>query len=691
MQYRREIDGLRAVAVVPVILFHAGLTVFSGGFVGVDVFFVISGFLITGILIAELERGDFSIARFYERRARRILPALYVVLACCLPFAWLWMPPALLKSFAASLVAVIGFASNILFWRQEGYFAASAELKPLLHTWSLAVEEQYYLFFPIGLWAFWRFGRARVFVGVVLLALISLGVSEWASRHAPSANFYLATSRAWELLAGSICAFLSRGNQPRPNDVLSLAGLGMVMLAIFAFDDSTPFPGLYALVPVVGTCLIILYGGSGSMVSRLLGAAPFVGIGLISYSAYLWHQPLFAFARLRSLSTPSQGLMLGLAALSLVLAWASWRYIERPFRRAGAGLLASRRQVFVAGAAVGAVFVGIGLAGYLANGVPSRMDARVLAIQSVNASVLESQVWPCWDKLRANATIGDTCRLGDPAKAPSFAIVGDSHAGALLHQLDGAARRAGLGGANYTYKTCPPLEGVEPAQVLTGGDVCSSLRRSFFAALRVPGAMPDTLVVNARWTMLMERSRFDNGEGGIEEGVDWVWNLGAPSHPSAAPYKQRMAAEIARSIRLMLDAGKRVVLVYPVPEMGWSVPDQIAKSYMATRTLRPADASVSQARFLMRNRDAIAALDAIGEHPGLIRIRPDALLCNTFLPGRCAAMAGGQPLYVDSDHLSDTGSAMVVGQVMAAVNAPPAPARFRALPPLRPAPETSPR
>ena len=319
MIYRKEIDGLRAVAVVPVILFHAGLAVFSGGYVGVDVFFVISGYLITTILISELEQGNFSIARFYERRARRILPALFLVMLCCIPFAWIWMLPKELQDFSLSLVAVALFGSNILFWRQESYFAPAAELKPLLHTWSLAVEEQYYLLFPLALMLCWRFGRGRVFLTIAGVAVASLLLSEWGWRNAPSANFYLAPMRAWELLIGSLCAFWLSGRDLRPNNRLSLLGLALIVFAIFYYDDATPFPSVYALLPVLGTALIILFGGAGTWVAGMLGARPFVGIGLISYSAYLWHQPLFAFARLRSINEPTQSLMLVLAALSLVV------------------------------------------------------------------------------------------------------------------------------------------------------------------------------------------------------------------------------------------------------------------------------------------------------------------------------------------------------------------------------------
>lgn len=206
MKYRPEVDGLRAVAVVPVVLFHAGLPGVSGGFVGVDVFFVISGFLITSILLNDLEAGRFSLVRFYERRARRILPALFFVILCCLPFAWAWMLPQELVAFGKSIAATALFSSNILFWREDGYFAAASELKPLLHTWSLAVEEQYYLFFPVALAVLWRWRKAAVLPGLLLVVLASLAMATYGAQHHPAANFYLLPSRIWELLIGALVA-----------------------------------------------------------------------------------------------------------------------------------------------------------------------------------------------------------------------------------------------------------------------------------------------------------------------------------------------------------------------------------------------------------------------------------------------------------------------------------------------------
>lgn len=311
IRYRPEVDGLRALAVIPVILFHAGFELFSGGFVGVDIFFVISGYLITTILLVEKSAGRFSIVGFYERRARRILPALFFVILACLPFAWLWMTPDRLREFSQSIVAVTVFASNVLFWKSSGYFDASAEEKPLLHTWSLGVEEQYYLLFPLFLILTWRLGRKNQAWLILSMATISLALCEWAWRNHPMANFYLAPTRAWELLIGSLLAFaafdrpLYQRVTERLADALSFFGMLLVFWSIFYFDKTTPFPSLFALAPILGTALILGFSGAKTIAAKLLSTKWVVAIGLISYSAYLWHQPLFAFARLRSTESPS--------------------------------------------------------------------------------------------------------------------------------------------------------------------------------------------------------------------------------------------------------------------------------------------------------------------------------------------------------------------------------------------------
>jgi len=375
MDYRREIDGLRALAVLPVIFFHAGLPLFSGGFVGVDVFFVISGYLITSIILAEKQAGTFTLINFYERRARRILPALFVVVIACLPFAWLWLLQDDLKEFSGSVFSVSTFISNVFFWRNSGYFDTAAELKPLLHTWSLAVEEQYYLFFPVFLMLTWQLGKRWILAMLAALAVISLAAAQWGSVNNPAAAFYLLPTRGWELLVGAFVAFyFAKSNKPDISRSVgqagSTVGLLLIIYAVFAFDKQTPFPSLYTLAPTIGASLIILCATPQTVVGKILGNQLFVGVGLISYSAYLWHQPLLAFARHRSLEEPSGLLLAGLAAVSLALAYVSWKYVEVPFRRRG---FVGRSRIFSL-ALVGTVsLLLIGVVGYTQSGFPDRL------------------------------------------------------------------------------------------------------------------------------------------------------------------------------------------------------------------------------------------------------------------------------------------------------------------------------
>jgi len=368
LKYRAEIDGLRALAVVPVILFHAGFELFRGGFVGVDVFFVISGYLITTVLIEDIENRRLSIVNFYERRARRIIPALFFVMLVCIPFAWMWMPSTQMTEFSQSLIAASLFFSNIFFWLKTDYFDTAAEEKPLLHTWSLSIEEQYYVFFPIFLIFAWRFGKNRVFWVIVVMAAISFLLSEWGWRKHPTANFYLAPTRAWEIFAGAIAAFVVQERGVQKNNIFALVGLSAIVFSIFFYDENTPLPSVYTLVPVFGVVLLVLYADKETLVAKLLSAKIFVGIGLISYSAYLWHQPLFAFARLRSISEPSNLLMVSLALSSLLLAYFSWKYIECPFKKT---TNISRKKIASLTVIGIIVFCTIGGVGHLTNGYAS--------------------------------------------------------------------------------------------------------------------------------------------------------------------------------------------------------------------------------------------------------------------------------------------------------------------------------
>ncbi len=438
MKYRPEVDGLRAVAVLPVILFHAGFGAFGGGFVGVDVFFVISGFLITRILVDELEAGRFSMAAFYERRARRILPALFVMLALCVPAAWALLPPSAMARFSDSLVAVTLFSSNILFWRQSGYFDTAAELKPLLHTWSLAVEEQYYILFPIVLAAVYRFNR-RLLVPVLLAGFVlSLGLAEWLVHRRPGAAFFLLPTRGWELLLGALAAVLGARLRAGPvtSNVLSASGLGMIGLAVFSFDRSTPTPGLQTLLPTVGAALVLLYARTGgSWAGWVLSSRPAVWLGLISYSAYLWHQPLLVFFRYASTGPMGLGMTWVAIIAAIMFGYLSWRLVEMPIRNQKK----VAKRTIVALSLLGTSVVGaVGVAGHatagfqqLRSGDPRFVrDAALQRDRADRQKLIRSGTCHFDENLPIAEFIGRwNCKSEDENLLNSrIAVFGDSHA-----------------------------------------------------------------------------------------------------------------------------------------------------------------------------------------------------------------------------------------------------------------------
>ena len=332
MKYRSEIDGLRTLAILPVVFFHTGFSSFSGGFVGVDIFFVISGYLITYTLINELAKGRFSLASFYERRARRILPALLTMMAICTPFAWMWMTPERFTAFTQNMIATSFFISNYQLAASDGYFAYETAKVPLLHTWSLAIEEQFYILFPILLAFLWKFSFNKITFVFSFIAIASLALTEWGWRYAPIDNFYYLQFRAWELLIGTLCALWHFKQPPQANNFLSIIGLLLIGLSIVLFNAATPFPSLLTLMPVAGSALIILFADKTTYAGRVLSMKPMVFIGLISYSIYIWHQPIFAFAEIRFEEHLSSQIKIFLILLVMISAYLSWRYIEQPFR-----------------------------------------------------------------------------------------------------------------------------------------------------------------------------------------------------------------------------------------------------------------------------------------------------------------------------------------------------------------------
>jgi peptidoglycan/LPS O-acetylase OafA/YrhL len=334
LDYRKEIDGLRALAIMPVIFFHAGFEVFNKGFVGVDIFFVISGYLITTLIIKNLINNNFSIKFFFERRARRILPALYLVMIATIPLSWILLSRDELSSYLKSLTAASFFLSNFFFWKEIPYFASEADLKPLLHTWSLSIEEQFYIFFPFLLILIWKFKKELIIYVLQIIFAVSLFLCFWSLTKAPNANFYFTLTRIWELCIGAIVAYLiikNRFNFSRVlNNILSLSGFIIIIYSIF-FNNFRIIQIPTAVFPVIGSTLIIIFANKDTLIGKVLSIKIFVGIGIISYSLYLWHYPIFAFIKNYSNEINLQ-LKFLIIIISFLLSIFSYKFIEKPFR-----------------------------------------------------------------------------------------------------------------------------------------------------------------------------------------------------------------------------------------------------------------------------------------------------------------------------------------------------------------------
>ncbi len=656
MQYRPEIDGLRAVAVVPVILFHAGFTAFGGGFVGVDVFFVISGYLITMIIDSAVRNGTFTLSHFYERRVRRILPALFLVCFATLIAGWAWMMPIELRALGQSLVAVNLFASNILFFWQSGYFDAASELKPLLHTWSLAVEEQFYLFFPLLVLLLGRFQRSFLVTAIAFISLLSFVAAEYASRVYPSAAFYLLPGRVWELGAGVLVALTAShwaGRQGTHTQIGAMVGVGLIVFSVFYLDGSTPFPGTWALLPVVGTCLIIIFAHPATLVGWCLSQKPIVGIGLISYSAYLWHQPMFAFARIRFAEEPSVLFLLSLVVASFVLAYFSWRWVEKPFRE---GFPSSRGVLFAGAFLIAGAFMVFGVALWQAGGVPQRLTG--VAAHMAQWSLDKPDAFAkCESSDRRYIHPADACSFGSSGGASSV-LVGDSHATALVEALGERLAQTDQGIRLMSFEGCVPSIGI--ARLDGDSQRCGEFHRDVIETIAADASI-DTVFLLARWTLYNETTRFNNEEGGIEWGRPVVWETTPEfsQQGTGGVFPDAMDRYLAR----LAVSGKRIILLYPVPEAGADVPIQLARE-LHYGIDRQSPLSTSLEVFARRNGATVAVLDALARQYELLTIHPDEVFCDSFVENRCVVQLNGDPLYFDDDHLNSIGTTMLAEHIV---------------------------
>ena len=645
--YRPDIDGLRAIAVVAVVLFHARVGPFSGGFVGVDVFFVISGYLIAGIILDDIDAGRFSIAQFYERRLRRLFPALFAVLAGCTVAGYLLFLPEEFRKFGQSVVATSTFVSNFLFWSQAGYFDTPAELKPLLHTWSLAVEEQFYLIFPAFLLLVSKYAKRSMLRIVIAVAVVSFLISAASLIKHPDTAFYLPHTRMWELLIGAllVVAPIQPPANPRTCTIVAVGGIVLIAVSTVFYTGLTPFPGPAALLPCVGAALIIHSGrGARSMIHELLATRPFVYVGLISYSLYLWHWPILVFARawlVRPLTTLEA---VGLIAASFVVADLSWRFVESPFR--GKRGRFSRTQIFAMGGVVTFVMIGVGATIDLRGGFPSRVPNEVAIAAAGAFDADETFKRRCSNFSPQQVSNDVLCKIGASADpVPTFMLWGDSHAYAIASAVSGAAVSAGRLGLFAGSGGCAPLLGV--SRTAARAFPCEAFNDAVIDLIRRDPAMT-TIIIASRWTLTADGRRY------LYEGGADTFVRDADSHDAGLDENRAVFRRgLERTLAALRDAGKHVYIVGPIPEVGFDVPTTLARNLWFQRGFQ---IEPTRGEFMQRQQFVMDTLLDLGARFGFALIRPDHILCDDK---RCSVGTDDRPLYVDDNHLSITGARML--------------------------------
>ena len=639
MHYRPDVDGLRATAVAAVVLYHADHRWLPGGFTGVDVFFVISGYLIAKQMAVEIENGTFSLARFYERRARRILPALVAVLLASTLAATIWLLPSELIRYGNSLIATSVFASNIYFWRTTGYFSAPPDSTPLLHLWSLAVEEQFYLFFPL-LPVLLRHASRRARGHLIWAVLLgSLVVAEWGAQARPDAAFYLGPTRAWELLCGVALAFrlVPQIHDRLSAEVMAALGVGSILLGLLLLTQESQFPGVSALLPCLGAALVIHSGESRrTFVSRALALPGLVFIGLISYSLYLWHWVILVFARHIAMRELGATELLGLIALSVLISCWSWHFIEQPFRRQGrstaAGAALAPGKALWSAVAASGFLLASGSAIVASEGLTSRYESSALLYADG-----QRRIWE-----RREECDGRVCE-GAAGGQPRGTVMlwGDSHAAALAPAFLDLAAASGWQGLVAYQRSCPPLIGYRnfARRARDCGPFIEEILRV------VDDRRVSRVFLHARWPWYVEGTSSENSK---------IPDIRLSPGQFDTKENSRVFTDMMRqTLHELAMRGVSVTIVSSVPEVGVDAPRLLARRAQEGAPLPYID----EARFDARAARAHAAIEtALGEHPKADLLHLFPRMCSV---GRCSIAHEGRALYHDSNHLSTDGAQYV--------------------------------
>jgi peptidoglycan/LPS O-acetylase OafA/YrhL len=658
--YRPDIDGLRALAIIPVIIFHAFPRIMPGGFVGVDIFFVISGFLISGVILQGLRCGTFTFAGFYANRIKRLFPALLVVLAACFAFGWFFLLPDEYSQLGKHIVGAAGYIENFVLRREAGYFDTGSYLKPLMHLWSLGIEEQFYLTYPLFLWLVWRFRRNLLAI-LSSIALISFSLNIWQVGRDTAAAFFLPQTRGWELmLGGAIACWQLLRNEPHSfrkmswlssftrssllrvspatlSNLFSTVGLLLIAIAVFRIHENSQFPGWWALLPVCGALLLVL-GGPGAWINReILANKPMVFVGLISYPLYLWHWPILTFPRLirgaeLSVTTRTAGIL-----VSFAFAWATWRYVENPIRFG--------RNTWIKPAALGVMSLLIGSAGYAAY-----RDGFITRFPRFYADLGRPRevVWSTPDcrRLIGLADI-DYCRSA-ASGPPDVLLIGDSHAAVLYAGLAPAYRERSQTLMNLGESSCVPFNDTESFSHGPRHDHCKPIinRILEFAA---SSASVRTIILSFRGPAYMSGQGFGPAEAGAPP-KEILWEGAAKGSSQAEVFRAALRNTVSR----LHASGKNLILFIDWPELGFDPRSCLPRPIRLFSGPRPF-CGVPRTQVDARDgsyREVVFELKK--EFKGLTVFDPLPYLCDA---SACYAMTDGHLLYSDDNHVSDSGAA----------------------------------
>lgn len=637
--YRPEIDGLRMIAVLAVVLYHFDVPGVAGGFAGVDVFFVISGYLIGGILWRDMsESGRLHLARFYIRRVKRLAPAYFAMASVTAMAAWFVFLPFEFREFGKSLIAATVYLSNVLFWRGEGYFDIGADVKALLHTWSLAVEEQFYIVLPL-LMLVLKASRRVLFRALVVGFAASLAASVWITPMSQTTAFYLFPFRAWELLAGVLLAIHGQSRQARFDWHPGLSWLGLALvLGGLALIESEGFPGWQAAIPVAGTVLLILNGRQANPVNRALAARLPVFIGQISYSLYLWHWPVLVLSKYWRDGYSGPWEAAGWMALSFVLAVISWRYVERPFRQ-----IEGARGWPVLGALAlptGAMLAIGGLA-YVKDGMPGRFGPETRPHIAASADFLQD-FSRCHTPANGPFAGVELCPIG-PEGAPRVVIWGDSHLRAMKEGLETAAWEAGTPGLLIWHAGCPPLFGIEKREsyaTRAEDAACTTTNATIRAGLTSLEAVHSLLLVG-RW------SYYATGAGVGRDAQNTIALSGHGGATNPAVFARALDA----TLPVLDERFERIFVLRQPPEIPFYDSREVARQ-LAHGRITPEDAPLALPRERAQARAAPgeALFAPWVETESLHLIDPWPQLCDA---SECSVMQDGESWYFDNNHLTN--------------------------------------